>query len=82
MSNPETKPKTPFDHLHATLTAYWSEMASFEQAAYDRARSATADLAKLANESMTYAGQLAAEWRKLGLEATKKITEQFAAARS
>lgn len=77
MSNPDNKPKTPFDQLHAQLAAFWSEMATFEQAAYDRAKAATADLAKLANDSFAYANQLTAEWRKVGLEATRRMTEQF-----
>lgn len=57
------------DAIHKILTSYWNELATYEQAAY-----------KLVTESMAYANQLAAEWRKLGLEATKKLTEQFAKA--
>jgi len=77
---PTMKPETPFDQFHATMTAYWNELSAFEHTAYERAKAMSADLAKLATESFTYANQLAAEWRKLGLEATRKLTEQFARA--
>lgn len=80
MTKPETPPtpKTPFDTAHATLAAYWDELARFENAAYERAKATTADFAKLANDAIVYASQLSAEWRKLSLETTKRITETFA----
>lgn len=74
MPNPET-PKP--DPIHTMFTAYWNELSSFEAAAYERAKATTADLTKMASESFAYANQLAAEWRKLGLDAARKLTEQL-----
>ncbi len=83
MTKPDTNqtaqnPKTPFDSIHATVSSYWDELAKLENLVYERAKAATADFAKLTNDSIAYATQLSAEWRKLGLEATKRVTESFA----
>ncbi len=66
------------ERLQATLTSYWNELAGFENAAYERARTASNDLAKLTTDSIAYASAIAAEWRRVGLEATRKLTEQLA----
>jgi hypothetical protein len=85
---PRAKLDLPFDlwaqaarenlmRLQATINAYWDELASYENAMYDRARSATADLANLAQESIQYVATLSAEWRRMTLEATRRVTDSF-----
>jgi hypothetical protein len=61
------------------VNTYWDEVASFENAMYERARAATADLAGLAAESIAYVAALSAEWRKMSLDATRKMTDAFKA---
>ena len=61
------------------MQAYYDELATFEAKAYDRAKTATSQLTDMANESLTYATKLAAEWRALTLEATKRGAEMFRA---
>jgi hypothetical protein len=65
------------DTLHRSMKAYWDEMAAFENAVYERAKAATADFAALATESMAHAAALTTEWRKMTIEATRKLTETF-----
>ncbi len=66
------------DHI-ARIQAYYDELAGFEAKAYERAKTATNQLADLANESITYASKLAAEWREMTIEATKRGVEMFRA---
>lgn len=63
--------------FQSTINAYWDELASYENAAYERARAATADLAALAQESIQYVSALTAEWRKMSVEATRRVAETF-----
>ena len=63
--------------LQSQINGYWDEVASYENAMYERARAATTDLAALAQESIAYVSSMAAEWRKMSVEATKRITETF-----
>lgn len=65
------------NRLQTTINAYWDELATYENAMYERARAASADLANLAQESIQYAAALSAEWRKMGIEATRKMTDTF-----
>ena len=44
---------------------------------YDRARAATTDLAALAQESIAYVSSMTAEWRKMSVEATRRVAETF-----
>ena len=69
-----------YETLHRSMKAYWDEMAAFENAVYERAKAATADFAALATESMAHAAALTTEWRKLTLDAAKKMSEGFKAA--
>jgi hypothetical protein len=61
------------------MQAYYEELATYEAKAYDRAKTTTAQLTEMANESLTYATKLAAEWRTLTMEATKRGAEMFRA---
>lgn len=63
--------------LQANVNAYWNELSTFENAMYERAKQATADLASLANESIQYVSALSAEWRKLSLDATRRFADQM-----
>lgn len=63
--------------LQSTVNAYWDELAAYENAMYERARAATTDLAALAQESIAYASSMAAEWRKMSVEATRRVAETF-----
>lgn len=65
------------NRLQSTINAYWDELAAYENAMYERARAATSDLASLAQESIQYVAALSAEWRKMSIEATRKVTETF-----
>ena len=64
------------DNLERVQTFY-DELASYESKAYERAKTATNQLADLANESLTYAIKLANEWRELSIEATRRSAEMF-----
>lgn len=68
-----------YETLHRSMKAYWDEMAAFENAVYERAKAATADIAALASESIAHAAALTTEWRKMTLEATRKFSDSFKA---
>ena len=61
------------------VQAYCDELAGYEAKAYERAKTATNQLADLANESISYMTKLAAEWRELTLQATKRSADLFRA---
>jgi len=63
--------------LQSQINAYWDELAGYENAMYERARAATTDLAALAQESIAYASAMTAEWRKMSVEATRRVAETF-----
>lgn len=65
--------------LQGTMNQYWDELAGYENAMYARARAASQDLASLASESIGYVAALTTEWRKMTLEATRRVTESFKA---
>lgn len=65
--------------LQTTINAYWDELAGYENAMYERARAASADLANLAQESIAYVSALSAEFRRMSVEATKRVTDTFRA---
>jgi hypothetical protein len=58
----------------ARTHAMMSELANHEGVAVERARTAVAELSRLANDSITYVGQLSNEWRKLSIEAVQRAT--------
>ena len=82
-----TNPLAGFDPMEAfgrmaqdnmeRIQSFYDELAAWEAKSYDRAKAAAEQLADLASESMTYLSTLAAEWRKVGLEATKRSAELF-----
>lgn len=63
--------------LQSQINGYWDELAGYENAVYERARAATTDLAALAQESIAYASAVTAEWRKMSVEATRRVAETF-----
>ncbi len=69
--------KETFTRVQSSIQGYWDEVASYENAAYDRAKTATSDLATLATDSLAYVNALTAEWRKASVEATRRVTETF-----
>ena len=54
------------------------ELAVYEGVAMQRARTAVNDLAKLTSDSIGYAAQLSAEWRKMALDAGRRAADAFA----
>jgi hypothetical protein len=54
------------------------ELSVYESVAMQRARTAVNDLAKLASDSIGYAAQLSAEWRKMALDAGRRAADAFA----
>ena len=56
----------------ARMQALSEELAKLESASYERTRTATDELAQLVTDSLSYANQIGAEWRKLTLEATRR----------
>lgn len=63
--------------IQSTINAYWDEVAAYENAMYERARAATNDLAALAQESIQYVSAMTAEWRKMSVDATRRVAETF-----
>lgn len=57
--------------------AIMGELANYEGVAIARARTAVDELSRLAGDSITYFGQLSAEWRKLSIEAMQRTAEAF-----
>jgi hypothetical protein len=80
--NPETPKIDPhpyFEKLQRSINGYWDELSAFENAMYERTRAASADLAALAAESIAYVSALSAEWRKMSIDATRRMAETFKA---
>jgi hypothetical protein len=57
--------------------SFQDELGRLEQKGIEQARAAVDEAAKLAKESLTYAAQLGAEWRKMAIEATRRATEMM-----
>jgi hypothetical protein len=86
MTKPET-PKTdtaqtsttaePMRDQIARTQGLMDELAVYEGVAMQRARTAVNDLAKLASDSIGYAAQLSAEWRKMALDAGRRAADAF-----
>lgn len=62
----------------ARTQSLMEELAVYEGVAMQRARTAVHDLAKLASDSIGYASQLSAEWRKMALDAGRRAADAFA----
>lgn len=64
------------DHVGrvATLSDEWGKM---EGKGLEQANALVDEVAKMTKETCAYSGQLAAEWRKVMLEATKKSLEMW-----
>lgn len=57
--------------------ALWDEYARLEAQGLAHSRTMVAEGAKMVGETLGYAAQLTAEWRKLSLEATRRALEMF-----
>jgi hypothetical protein len=57
--------------------AFWSELASYEAIAVERAREQVAQFAKLADDSLAYAGKLAEEWRTLAVDTARRNLDRM-----
>lgn len=66
------------DHF-ARIASFQEEVAKFETRSLEQARAAIDEMARLAKETLGYAGQLQAEWRRLGMEATRRTYDLFGA---
>jgi hypothetical protein len=55
----------------------YAEVGRLQDQALAQNRQAIDDMAKLSRDSVEYYGQLAAEWRKLTLEATRNAAQLF-----
>jgi len=64
------------DHVNRVSTIF-TEVGKAEQKSVEQFTNAVDEVAKLTRENMAYATQLAGEWRKLSLEATKKAAAAF-----
>lgn len=74
----DTWTKMVDDHV-VRITGAWDEAAKVEAKGLEQAASAIDELAKIQKETLNYFGNLTAEWRKLGLDATKRTADFFAA---
>lgn len=74
-----TAARDNMQRLQGTLNTYFDELATYENAMYARARTASQDLANLAGESIQYVASLTTEFRKMTLEATRRVTETIKA---
>ncbi len=61
------------------MQAFYDEMAALEGKAYTRAKQTSEQLSALAADTLTYMTELAAEWRKVTLEATRRGAEMLRA---
>jgi hypothetical protein len=57
------------------VQAFGDEWIAIESAAYDRARGAAEEVSRLVADSIDYSARLAAEWRKLGIDAARRSAE-------
>ena len=73
---PEAFAQLMRDQIARTQTIM-GELANYEGVAVTRARTAVDELARLANDSLSYFGQLSAEWRKLSVEAMQRTVDAF-----
>jgi hypothetical protein len=65
------------EHLNR-MQAAWAEYGAFEAALFDRARTSAADVAQLGQDGMTYATQLASEWRKIAIDSARRAVDAMA----
>ena len=67
-----------FAEEHATrMAAYGDEVARLEQEGSGRMTEGFDEYARLLKESLRYGAQMAAEWRKLAVEAAKRTAESI-----
>ena len=62
------------EHL-ARMEAWMKEMSTLEAAMVARARATTQQLAQLTQDTLDYAAQLSAEWRKLAVDVTRRASD-------
>ena len=59
------------------IAAMYDEMAKLESKGFEQTRNAIEESTKLVRSSLEYQMQLAAEWRKLALDATRRAAEMM-----
>jgi hypothetical protein len=69
--------KKGVEETTARMQAGVEELAKLEQLATEQARVALNDMARLQQESLTWANKVSAEWRRMGLDAFRKSAELF-----
>lgn len=68
------------DDSIARMSAFYTELDKIESKNLERAENAMHEATKLTKESLAYGTQLAAEWRRISLEALHRATETTASA--
>jgi hypothetical protein len=66
-----------FEMQIARTESFFAQMAELEAKAVSQAQRNFDEQARLARESMTYAGSLAAEWRKASLDMLRRSSEMM-----
>ena len=61
------------------MQSYYDELAKLESTTYARAQKYMSDFNQFMADSATYAADLAAEWRTLSIDATKRTAKLFGA---
>jgi len=69
--------KKMVDDQVAKTVALHDELAKLEAQRSEQAAQAIEEMGRMARESLSYMGQLSAEWRKLSLEATKRAADMM-----
>jgi hypothetical protein len=81
-----TTAANPFTHLVddqvKQVGNFYQELDRLAGENLERAQAAVDEVAKLTKESFAYGAKLAAEWRRMGLEATRKTAETMASVSS
>lgn len=67
--------KKMVDEQMARVTSIYDELSKVEGKQIDQLRSGIDEAAKMMKESLAYATQLTAEWRRLSLEATRRAAD-------
>jgi hypothetical protein len=68
-----------FEGNLARVEAFWGQVAELENKTLAQAKSNIDEQARMARESLTWMGNLSAEWRKASLEMIKRGTQMMTA---
>jgi hypothetical protein len=73
-----TNPWNQFmDEQVRQANSFFGELDRLANENLERAQSAVDEMAKLTKESFSYGAKLAAEWRRMGLEAARRTSDTF-----